>query len=65
MIGVEYKNTLFDRLETNEMSYLIVAVNFYKSLNKLSDEQLERSNYSRDEIRDGLGEILQLFGIVL
>ena len=40
----------------------IIIYNFDK-LNKLTDETLDSSNYSREEINQGLNDILDKFGI--
>jgi len=47
----EAENLLFERIESNDTNYLMIAVDFYNRLNKLRDEQLEKSNFFRDEIK--------------
>jgi len=54
----EAENLLFERIESSDMNYLMIALDFYDRLNKLSDEQLEKSNFPRDEIKDGLEDVL-------
>lgn len=49
------ENLLFEELEKNPTNEnLQVAFRFYDDLQKLSDEQLEKSDFSREEILDGL-----------
>jgi hypothetical protein len=59
----EAENLLFDSIEINDLNYLKIAVDFYNRLNKLSDVQLENANFSRDEIKTGLNDIVKIFGI--
>lgn len=61
----EAENLLFERIRTNDLNYLAVALDFYRRLNELSDEQLEEANFSRDEIKGGLEEISKMFGLTL
>src|SRR5690606_31429715 len=57
------ENLLFEKLETHDMKYLEIAIDFYERLNELSDEQLEKGDFTREEIRIGLNDVLKLFGI--
>ncbi len=57
------ENFLFDSLDTKSKSHLAVALDFYERLNMLSDEELEKANFSREEIKDGLNNTLELFGL--
>ena len=59
----EAENLLFDKIEVGNTKHLAVALNFYDKLNKFNDETLEASNYSREEINQGLHDILDKFGI--
>ena len=61
----EAENLLFDKIEPQNTKHLSIALNFYDKLNKLSDETLESANYSREEINQGLHDILNVFGIKL
>lgn len=61
----EAENLLYERIKANDRNYLMVAVDFYKRLNELSDEQLESADFSREEIRSGLEEISRMFGLIL
>lgn len=57
------ENLLFEKLETHDIKYLEIAIDFYERLNELSDEQLEKGDFTREEIKIGLNDVLKLFGI--
>ena len=57
------ENILFEKLETNNLMYATIATRFYDKLKGLSDEKLQKSNYSRDEILQGLNDICDMFGL--
>ncbi len=59
----EAENLLFEKIDTQNPKHLTIAINFYDKLNKLSDETLEEANYTREEINQGLHDILDEFGI--
>ena len=56
----EAEDLLFEN-RTNTQEYLTLALDFYQKLSKMSDEELEEHNFSRQEIYDGLKEILFRF----
>ena len=43
--------------------FLKIALDFYSEANKMSDEELEAHNFSRDEIYDGIKEICRICGV--
>ena len=55
------EDLLFDRMDTQDTSYLELAIDFYQTVNLLDDEELERCNFTRDEISDGLQTVLGMF----
>lgn len=57
------ENILFEKLETNNLMYATIATRFYDKLKRLSDEKLQKSNYSRDEILQGLNDMCDMFGL--
>ena len=57
------ENHLYDSIDYKSKYHLAIAVDFYSRLNSYSDEELERSNFSREEIKDGLRHITSLFGM--
>lgn len=61
----EAENLLFERIKTDDWNYLEIAVEFYNGLNKLSNDQLEKEDFSRQEIKSGLEDVLKMFNITL
>ena len=59
----EAENLIFETLDTRNKQYLLLAVDFYQKINLLSDEDLEKANFSREEIQTGLREILERFNL--
>ena len=57
------ENILFEKLETNNLMYATIATRFYDKLKGLSDEKLQKSNCSRDEILQGLNDMCDMFGL--
>ncbi|MFQ8775736.1 MAG: DUF6483 family protein [Finegoldia magna] len=57
------ENILFEKLETNNLMYATIATRFYDKLKGLTDEKLQKSNYSRDEILQGLNDMCDMFGL--
>lgn len=43
--------------------YILAALDFYQRLNAMSDAELSAHNFSRDEVREGLCDILKKSGI--
>lgn len=61
----EAENLLFKNLDTSNLKYLEVAVDFYEKLNLLDDEELKKCNFSREELNEGLLEVLIKYNIDL
>ncbi|MBW4829288.1 MAG: hypothetical protein KZY61_10080 [Clostridiaceae bacterium] len=61
----EAENILFAEINNNDLIYIKIAVDFYNRLNKLSDGELERANFTREEIKSGLEDVLKLYNISL
>ena len=59
----EAEDLLFENIETNDLIYIKIAMDFYDKVNKLSDEELEEADFNREEIKLGLEDILRLYGI--
>jgi len=59
----EAEDLLYETIVPNDMNHLLLAVDFYQRLNEISDDELERCGFSRDEINDGLAEVMKIFGI--
>lgn len=60
----EAENLLFDNIEVKNLNYLNVAIDFYDRINKLSDEELEKGNFTRKEIESGIKDILEIFRLI-
>lgn len=55
------ENMLFDALsEHPEPDYFYVAVDFYKELSNMSKEFLEQNNFTIEEIKSGMQEVIEL-----
>lgn len=54
----EAEDLLFENANPGSNKYLELAIDFYRRLEKMSDEELEKHNFSRQEIYDGLKEIV-------
>lgn len=56
------EDLLFDNMEYSD-KYIELASDFYRRLNRMSDEELEAGGFSRDEVYDGYVEIMSLLGV--
>ncbi len=59
----EAEDLLFDKIDSNNKRYLELAIDFYSKLNALSDSFLENSDFTREEIDEGLKTVADIFGI--
>ena len=59
------EDLLFEALEEEDDRALELAVSFYAGLNRLTDGQLREGGFSRQEIEEGLREVMTRFGVVL
>lgn len=59
----EAENILYDKIDYTDLKQFKIALDFYQKLNDLSDEELEESNFSREEVLQGLKNISNKFGI--
>lgn len=59
----EAEDLLYDRMDPENTGYLAVALDFYNRLNRLSDDELEAADFSREEVNDGVREIMKRFSI--
>jgi len=57
------ENLLYEKIDANNKRDMELAIDFYQTINLFSDEELERCNFSRDEISDGLRNIAKRFGV--
>lgn len=58
----EAENILYEELDEKNLEYLKMAVLFYEHLNKMSNDFLEKCDYSRQEIADGMKHVIKMYG---
>lgn len=58
----EAENQLYDYLDVEDIQKLRVALLFYENLNNLDADYLKECNFSREEIKDGLTNVLKMYG---
>ncbi len=61
----EAEDILFDGMDTQNKDHMAVALDVYMAMNALSDDELDNADFSREEIKDGLKKITQMFGVNL
>lgn len=59
----EAENLLLENGDFNNPRFIREAMAFYEHINEYEDEFLEEHNYTREEIVDGLKEILNYYGL--
>lgn len=59
----EAENLLFAAMEEANPEVPDAAVGFYTDINRLSDEELEARNFSREEIKEGLQAVCRHYGL--
>ena len=59
----EAENKLYDLLGDTDVNNLKIALLFYSYLNDKTDDFLEENNFSRDEIKSGLENAADSFGL--
>ena len=59
----EAENRLYDLISDTDMNSLEIALLFYSYLNDKTDDFLEENDFSRDEIKLGLENVADRFGL--
>ena len=59
----EAEDLLFDEIKPSDMRQFEMAMSFYLYLNDFGDDYLEKNNYSRDEITEGIRSICKEYGV--
>ncbi len=59
----EAENRLYDLTSNTDMNSLEIALLFYSYLNDKTDDFLEENDFSRDEIKLGLENVVDSFGL--
>lgn len=60
----EAEDMIFDCINPQDHRDLKVALDFYNRLNNLDDEYLEKNNFTREEIEEGLRDIGEIAGLL-
>ena len=58
----EAENLLFEKINLTNIEDFKLALLFYQYVNEKDNEFLEKSNYSREEIEQGIKDISQKYG---
>lgn len=59
----EAENVVYEITENGGYENLETALLFYSYLNEKPDEFLEENNFSRDEVKEGVTEIISRYGL--
>lgn len=59
----EAENLLLENVDFSNPRFIQEAMAFYEHINEYDDEFLEEHNYTREEIVDGLKDILNYYGL--
>ena len=59
----EAEDLFFNSLDPQNADYMRLAIDFYSKLNNMSDDELEDCDFSREEIEDGLQDVMARFGV--
>ncbi|MEG0855305.1 MAG: DUF6483 family protein [Terrisporobacter sp.] len=59
----EAENLLFDEINTSDMRQFEMAMSFYLHLNDFGDDFLEKNDFSREEISEGIKGICKEFNL--
>lgn len=58
----EAENILLDGIDCRDKNHVAAAVLFYQHLSEMEEDFLLQSNYSREEVLDGMKEIMEKAG---
>ena len=59
----EAEDLLFDEINQSDMKQFEMAMSFYLYLNDFGDDFLEKNDYSRDEIKEGIKATCKEYGV--
>ncbi|MBP2024961.1 DUF6483 family protein [Peptoniphilus stercorisuis] len=57
------ESLLFEEFDPLDKNKIAIALDFYNSINNLEDEVLEKNNFTRKEIKEGIDDIYELLGM--
>ena len=58
----EAENQLFEELDTADLNQFEMGLLFFDYINNFTDEELEQADYTREEINEGLKELVKEYG---
>lgn len=58
----EGENLLFYSIDRDNLEIFKIGVDYYEKINKLSEEELKNYNFSKNEIKSGLEDLLDEYG---
>ena len=58
----EAENLIFEIAKYKKIDYLLISLEFYDKLTRLDDKELEDLRFSRNEIEEGIDDLLELYG---
>lgn len=61
----EAENLLFFELDETDRTMLAAAIDFYRQANAMSDEELEAQGFTRSELWEGLGDVMERYGLFI
>ena len=56
---------LFERLDPEDKSIFVTAMDFYRQANALTDEELAAQDFTREELLEGLSQVVKRYGLDL
>ena len=59
----EAEDLLFDEINPSDMKQFEMAMSFYLYLNDFGDDFLEKNDYSRDDIKEGIKATCKEYGV--
>lgn len=59
----EAEDLLLDSIDPGNRKHLELALDFYRKVNRLDDEELDLCDFPRSEIMDGIETVLEIFGL--
>lgn len=57
------EDLIFDNFDISNDRFLILAIDYYHRLNEFEDDILEDADFEREEVRDGLKDLMKMCGI--
>lgn len=57
------EDLIFENADPSDTEYLRMAMAFYQNVNRMTDSELEKADFSRAEIEEGIRDLMKLYGI--